>query len=114
MERFEGNGRMSKAVINNGVLYLSGQVGRGQEYTNFAEEVAAVLRNCEILLDKYGSDKEHILTATCYLNDVNDFEAFNAVYDKWVVPGHEPTRTCLESKLAGGYKVEVTLVAAVK
>jgi len=114
MERFEGNGRMSKAVIHNGILYLSGQIARGREYTNFAEEVEAVLANCEALLEKYGSDKKHILTATCYLNDVNDFEAFNAVYDKWVVAGHEPTRTCLESKLAGGFKAEVTLVAVVK
>ena len=26
IQRFEGNGRMSSVVINNGVMYLSGQV----------------------------------------------------------------------------------------
>ena len=46
---------------------------------------------------------------------MNDFAEMNAVWDKWVVPGHSPARATGEAKLAAPeYRVEVIVTAAVK
>ena len=49
MEFFEGNGRMSKVVKHNGVLYLCGQTGTPGN--NMKEQTAEVLKKVEDLLD---------------------------------------------------------------
>ncbi|MEG0180619.1 MAG: RidA family protein [Terrisporobacter sp.] len=112
IQRHEGNGRMSSVVINNGVMYLSGQVcAEG----NIKEQTAGVLAKVENLLNKYGSDKENILSITIYLKEMKDFADMNSVYDAWTVNGFEPARACVEAKMAREtLLVEMSVVAAVK
>lgn len=113
IQRFEGNGRMSSVVINNGVMYLSGQVCAEGD---IKEQTAGVLAKIENLLNKYGSDKEHILSVTIYLKDIEKYFAdMNSVYDAWTVDGYEPARACVEAKMAREQLlVEMSVVAAVK
>ncbi len=112
IQRFEGNGRMSNVVINNNVMYLSGQVCAEGD---IKEQTAGVLEKVENLLNKYGSDKEHILSVTIYLKDMKDFADMNSVYDAWTVDGFEPARACVEAKMAREQLlVEMSVVAAVK
>ncbi|MBC6696427.1 RidA family protein [Terrisporobacter mayombei] len=112
IQRFEGNGRMSNVVINNNVMYLSGQVCAEGD---IKEQTAGVLEKVENLLNKYGSDKEHILSVTIYLKDMKDFTDMNSVYDAWTVNGYEPARACVEAKMAREQLlVEMSVVAAVK
>ena len=54
IQRFENNGRMSKAVIFNNTLYLCGQTC---DEGDIKEQTATVLAKVEDLLNKYGSDK---------------------------------------------------------
>ena len=64
------------------------------------------------LLSEAGSDKAKILSATIYLNDMNDFAAMNAVWDSWVVPGQTPARATVQAKLASPeYRIEIQVVA---
>ena len=73
------------------------------------------LAKVEDLLNKYGSDKENILSITIYVKDMKDFADMNAVYDAWVAKGHEPARACVEAKMAReNLLVEMSVVAAVK
>jgi len=113
IKRYGSNGRMSKGVVHNGVLYLCGQTGNPKDdITTQAEEI---LQRIEDLLAEYGSDKSLLLTAQIFLADIRLFDAFNAVWDKWVVPGCEPVRFCVEGKAASACKhVEVTVSAALK
>ena len=112
IQRFEGNGRMSNVVINNNVMYLSGQVCAEGD---IKEQTAGVLEKVENLLNKYGSDKEHILSVTIYLKDMKDFADMNSVWDSWVSEGFEPARACVEARLAReALLVEMSVVAAVK
>ena len=113
IERFEGTGRMSRAVRHNGVLYLCGQTSR--EGGDVQAQTRDVLAKIEELLHKYGSDKNHLLTATIYLKDMGDFAAMNEVWDAWVVDGNEPTRACVKAELASpSILVEIVVSAAVK
>lgn len=112
IQRFEGNGRMSNVVINNNVMYLSGQVCAEGD---IKEQTAGVLEKVENLLNKYGSDKEHILSVTIYLKDMKDFADMNSVYDAWTVNGYEPARACVEAKMAREQLlVEMSVVAVLK
>ena len=112
IQRYEGNGRMSKAVVFNNTIYLCGQTcGEG----DIKEQTAGVLAKIEDLLNQYGSDKEHILSITVYVKDMKDFADMNSVYDAWVVNGCEPARACVEAKMAREeLLVEMSVVAAVK
>ncbi|MDT8855755.1 RidA family protein [Paracoccaceae bacterium Fryx2] len=103
--------RMSDAVIYNGTVYLSGQVGTPD--TSVTEQTRACLAEVERLLAEAGTDKTRILSAQIWLADIKTFGEMNAVWDAWVAPGHTPARATGEAKLAApGYKVEVIVVAA--
>lgn len=113
IQRYEGNGRMSKAVVHNGVLYLCGQVDGSSN--DVKEQTREVLMKVETLLHKYGSDKNRILSAVIHLSDMSLFNEMNKVWDEWIFNGCEPVRTCVEAKLAKeSLLVEVTVTAALK
>ncbi len=97
-KRYNSNGRYSQVVEYNNTLHLCGITARGVE--GIKEQTTAVLEKIEGILQQHGSDKEHLLTVTIYLKDMADFAAMNEVYDAWVPAGHEPTRACVEARLA--------------
>ena len=113
IKRYEGTGRMSRAVVHGDTIYLCGQTSR--EEADVQGQTKAVLGKIEDLLGKYGSDKDHILSATIYLKDMSLFDSMNQVWDAWVNDGHEPARCCVEAKMAADcILVEISLIAAVK
>ena len=113
IKRFETTERMSKVVLHNNTLYLSGQVYAEDDVK---EQTKNILANIENILNQYGSDKNHILSATIYLKDIaNDFKDMNSVWDTWVEEGFAPARACVEAKMAREcLLVEISIVAAVK
>ena len=112
IKRHEGTGRMSRAVVHDNTIYLCGQTS---DKEGVKSQTAAVLEKIEDLLNKYGSDKRHILSATIYLKDITMFQAMNEIWDAWVEAGHEPARACVEAKLAReDLLVEISIIAALK
>lgn len=112
--RKNGNGRYSEVVIHNGVIYIAGQVGEDPN-GSVAQQTAETLEIIDQILAENGSDKEHILHAAVYMADISHVAEMNAVWDKWVVPGKEPSRVCCQAPLVSPiYKVEIVVTAAVK
>ncbi|GMK93902.1 TPA: RidA family protein [Clostridioides difficile] len=112
IKRYEGTGRMSRAVVHNNTVYLCGQT---HAEGGVIEQTTEILAKIEDLLNKYGSDKQHLLSVTIYLRDMKDFEAMNSVWDAWVEKGLEPARACVEARLAREHLlVEMSVVAATK
>ncbi|MDK2563360.1 RidA family protein [Romboutsia sedimentorum] len=112
IKRFEGTGRMSRAVVHNNTVYLCGQT---HAEGDIKEQTTAVLAKIDDLLNKYGSDKKHLLSVTIYVKDMNDFVDMNSIWDAWVENGFEPARACVEANMAREcLLVEMTVVAAVK
>ncbi len=112
IERIHVSDRMSKIVKHNGVAYLCGQVGSGNDITQQTEDCLA---RVDALLKEAGSDREHILQAVIWLSDMKFFEEMNAVWDKWIPSGHAPARACGEARLARDIlKVEVIITAAIR
>jgi enamine deaminase RidA (YjgF/YER057c/UK114 family) len=109
--RLETGARMSQAVIHNGTVYLAGQVGAPGK--SVGEQTQAVLAEIDRLLAAAGTDKTRLLTAQIWLSDMGTFAEMNAVWDKWVAPGHTPARATGSADLATpDYKVEIIVTAA--
>lgn len=110
IERMETSQRMSKIVKHNGVVFLCGQVGSGD---NATEQTKDCLSRVDALLEQAGSSRERILQAIVWVADMSDFAEMNAVWDAWVPEGHAPARACGEAKLARpDLKVEIIVTAA--
>ena len=100
VKHYEGNGRLSLVTECNGILHLTGRTcmpaGPGVK-----EQTAGVLKILEETLEKYGSDKEHIIFAQEFLKDViRDFDEMNEKWQSWIVTSCEQALATIKSKIA--------------
>lgn len=94
-------GPYSQAVISGGMVYTSGQIAIDPATGNIAgatieEQTELVCINIENLLNAAGTDISKVVKTVCFLADMNDFAAFNAVYAKHFVS--KPARSCVAVK----------------
>jgi enamine deaminase RidA (YjgF/YER057c/UK114 family) len=110
--RQETKARMSRIVKHNGVIYLCGQVCKDASQ-GIEKQTSSMLDKVDELLEQAGSDKEHLLSATIYIRDMNDFSQMNEVWDNWVPEGLAPARACVEASMArDALLVEISVIAA--
>ena len=113
IKRLDQSARRSRALIHNGIVYLSGQVPT-QRPNDVQQQARQVLDKIDSLLREAGTDKSRILSATVWLRTMDDFESFNAVWDAWVAPGQTPTRSCGKVEMNDpACLVEISVAAAV-
>ena len=111
ISRIDQGPRMSQAVVHGDTIYLAGQVGAPGE--SVTAQTTAVLASVDRLLAETGSSKNHLLMATIWLADMQDFAEMNTVWDAWIAGAAAPARATGEAKLATpDYKVEVIIIAA--
>ena len=94
-------GPYSQAVIANKMLFASGQIPINPETGNVeAEGIEAqaeqVMKNIGAVLIAGGCGYEDVVKTTCFLADMADFAAFNAVYEKYF--NQKPARSCVAVK----------------
>ncbi len=104
--------------IARGLLFASGQIALDPATGELAgstieEQAEQVMRNVGAILKAAGTDFAHVVKATCFLQDIDDFAAFNDVYARSF--GEErPARSAVGvAKLPKGALVEVEVVAEV-
>ncbi len=109
-------GPYSQAIEVNGTIYCSGQIPidpQTGELVAGTIEVQAerVMKNLQAVLAEAGVGFDHVVKTTCFLADLADFQAFNAVYGKYF-PENAPARSCVAvAGLPKGAKVEVEVIA---
>ena len=109
IQRLGSGERLSEAVVANGFVFLSGMVPEVAS-DNVTVQTADVL--CQI---DSCSDKAHILEATIFLADMDDYAGMNAAWDAWIDTQNTPARACVEAKLAKPeWRVEIKVSALVK
>ena len=112
IERFYENAHMSKVVIHDNIVYMSGQVADDPKQ-DFESQLHQILAKIDDQLAALNIDRKHLLSAMVWIDDFKNRGRLNAIWDEWVVPGHKPVRSCVESKLAfPEYIVEVAVTAA--
>ena len=114
IQRKETKPRMSRIVIHQDTIYLCGQVC-ADAAQDIEHQTQTMLDKVERLLVDAGSDKQHMLSATIYIKDMQDFPAMNMVWDNWVPEGHAPARACVQASMARPeLLVEISVIAAKK
>ena len=110
-------GPYSQGYIVNGLLFTSGQIplnpATGEIVgTTIEEQTHQVMKNLGALLEAAGCTYENVVKTTCFLADMGDFAAFNAVYAEYMTG--KPTRSCVAVKtLPKNVLCEVELIAEV-
>ena len=111
-------GPYSQAISANGFLFTSGQIAiipeTGEiEGTTIEAQADRVCRNLQALLEENGLGFENVIKTVCFLADMGDFAAFNAVYGKYFTG--KPARSCVAAKpLPKNVLGEVELIAEMK
>ena len=113
-ERIHPGPRMTQAVIHNGTVYLAGQVASGARRGTVAAQTTDILAKIDTLLAEAGSARNHILSATIWLTDMETFSQMNEVWDAWVVPGATPARATVgvPALASPDFNVEIAIIAA--
>lgn len=114
IKRMEVGKRMSRIVIHNGTVLLSG-VTAPDASQDIKGQTAQVLEKIDGLLAQAGVGKDRLLSAQIWLKDIGrDFSGMNEVWDAWLPEGAAPTRATGESRLAREeLLVEIIVTAAV-
>lgn len=112
IKRHEGNGKFSRAVAHNGILYLSGRAY--EEGKTIEEQTAKILELLNETLVLYGSDKRHILTAQVFVKDIKvNFAGMNTAWKAFIEPGFEPARITYQAETdLDDILVEIGMTAA--
>ena len=113
IKHYDVGARSSRITEYNGMLFFTGHVAAGKQPT-IEEQTEALLKRLEGLLEEHGSDKNHIISASIYLQNMDDINGMNSVWDKWIDEGHAPARLCVQARIAEGYLLEISLIAATK
>ena len=94
-------GPYSQAIEYNGMVYASGQIpvnpATGEvESDNIEGQADQSLKNVGAILKEAGLDYSNVIKTTCFLANMADFQAFNAVYEKYFTS--KPARSCVAVK----------------
>lgn len=108
-------GPYSQGIVVNGIAYFSGQIPIDPKTGEIAgstieEQTEQSCRNVGALLQAAGTSFAHVIKTTCFLAQIEDFAAFNAVYEKYFIS--KPARSCVAVKdLPKGVLCEIEATA---
>ncbi len=111
-------GPYSQGILANGFLFASGQIPIVPETGEIAQgdiliQAEQVMKNVGEILKEAGTDFENVVKTTCFLAEMDDFAAFNGVYEKYFTG--KPARSCVAVKeLPKKVLCEVEVIAVVK
>ena len=108
-------GPYSQAILAGNQLYSSGQIPidpatRELVQGDITAQAEQVMKNLSAVLAAAGMEFTHVVKTTCFLADMADFAAFNAVYERYFTG--KPARSCVAVKqLPKNALVEVEVIA---
>jgi 2-iminobutanoate/2-iminopropanoate deaminase len=109
-------GPYSHAVEVNGMLFVSGQIGKDPKtgdliLSDIASETKQVMENLKAILNNAGYGFEHVVKTTIFLSDMNNFAAVNEVYGSYFTGNYPARETVQVAKLPLNVNVEISVIA---
>ena len=94
-------GPYSQAIKAGDFLFASGQIPIIPETGELAQgdikvQAEQVMKNIGAILTEAGISYDDVVKTSCFLDDMNDFAAFNEVYAKYFT--EKPARSCVAVK----------------
>ena len=109
-------GPYSQAIRASGLIFTSGQIPLDPTTMQVVEggieeQAEQVMKNLSAVLEAAGSSLDRVVRCTCFLQDLNDFAAFNGVYGRWMGASSPSRSTVQVARLPMGVMVEVDAIA---
>lgn len=107
---------LSQAIALDDTVYVSGQVPVDPETGEIVdgdvrEQTRQTLDNVSAILDAAGTSMDSVVKATVFIDDIDDFDAVNEVYEEYVSEPY-PARSAIEvGDLAIDIGVEIEVIA---
>ena len=108
-------GPYSQAIKAGGFVFTSGQIAINPatgnvEADTIEGQTEQVMKNLGAILEAAGSSFDKAVKTVCFLADMNDFAAFNAIYGNYFTS--KPARSCVAVKtLPKNVLCEVEVIA---
>ena len=110
-------GPYSQAMVTGNLVFTSGQIAIDPATGNIVgdtieEQTIRVCENIKALLEASGSDLKNVVKTVCFLRNMEDFAAFNAIYATYFVG--KPARSCVAVReLPKNVLVEIDTIAEI-
>lgn len=110
-------GPYNQAVVNNGILYTSGQIaielGSGKlNNASIEDETRLVMQHLSEILKTAGSSFSEVIKVCIFIKNMNDFSKINAVYADYFDEENAPARETIEvARLPKDANIEISLIA---
>jgi len=109
-------GPYSQAVLHPGLLFISGQLGLDPASGALAEGIEAqarcALQNLVAILGAAGLGPKHVLKATVYVANMDDFALVNKLYAEVFHPPFPAREVIQAARLPKNALVEISAIAA--
>ena len=91
-------GPYSQAVVFGNLLFTSGQIPLDPltgaiSGGTIEEQALQVMKNLSAIFKSQNTSFENVIKTTCFLSDMKDFAAFNAIYGEYFTG--KPARSCV-------------------
>ncbi len=116
-------GPYSQAIVANGFVFCSGQVGINPETKTIGETIEEqahqVIKNLKAVIEAAGSTLDQVVKTNIYLTNVSDFAKVNEIYSEYF-KDHKPARATVgvadlpKGKLSISPLIEMEAVALIK
>ncbi|MEM6430161.1 MAG: RidA family protein [Deinococcota bacterium] len=108
-------GPYSQAIQVGNMLFTSGQIPLLADGNLLEGDISAqtrqVLTNLQAVLNAAGASFEDVVKCTCFLSDMNNFEAMNSVYSEFMSET-PPARSAVEvARLPKDVLIEIEAIA---
>ncbi|MFB6222183.1 MAG: Rid family detoxifying hydrolase [Haloarcula sp.] len=109
-------GAYSQATTNGDILITAGQLplttdGELLDDESVADQTRQCLRNVEAILESEGLSLDNVLKTTVFLDDIDDFDAFNEAYSEFF-ESEPPARSAIGAgAVPKGAAVEIEAIA---
>ncbi len=108
-------GLFNPAIVEGDTVYVSGQGGLRDGALvpgGIEAEAMQALKNIAALLDAADASADDLVSITCYLADIREWDRMNESWTKFFSGRRVPTRTAIGvAGLPFGMRVEMTAVA---
>ncbi len=109
-------GPYSQAIDTGSLVFCAGQIGREPQSGDLPDGIEAqteqAMKNLAAVLDAAGLSWADVVKTTCFLAEIADFEAFNAVYKTFISDPAPARSTFAVKELPRGARVEIEAIAA--
>lgn len=109
-------GPYNQSVLFGNLLFTSGQIALDLDgnliIENIESETHQVFKNLQAILEASKLNFDHVIKASIFLKDINDFEKVNAVYASYFKAETAPARETVQvAKLPKNVNIEISLIA---